>query len=284
MQTKLMYGFFCALFALALPILASAHQPRLVETERTSVPDPEISKAYYGELGDEAEVYTIFSGTSFNLYVNILVPDIEGQSTEVNVAIVNSETNKTLATFTGNESEWERMWEEFGRDWYLQGPEFRETVKAGSYEVRVSSAEPDTKYVLAIGEKEAFDAAEAYHAVTLIPYLKKEFFETSPATFLLSPFGWGFALVMYIFAFVLAWVLHKILSKVYAGTSRGAPKNVGKKDRIIRAGVAVGLFVFAVFTCWHPLLFLVSGIVLYTAIRNWCWLYSLINVSTWRKF
>ena len=54
--------FFC------LPAMALAHQPRLVESRLTTVSDPEISKAYYGKLSGESDVYLINAAVPFNLY------------------------------------------------------------------------------------------------------------------------------------------------------------------------------------------------------------------------
>ncbi|MFT5360243.1 MAG: hypothetical protein ACI88L_000734 [Candidatus Paceibacteria bacterium] len=73
---------------LILPSLALAHQPRVTESRLTQVPSPEISKAYYGELTGEPDVYVIQASESFDLYVNVLVPDIKGQKKDVS-AVVN---------------------------------------------------------------------------------------------------------------------------------------------------------------------------------------------------
>lgn len=72
-----------ALFVLCaaslFPALAFAHQPRITESRLTEVPSPEISKAYYGKLTGEPDVYVIKATEAFDLYVNILVPDIAEQ-------------------------------------------------------------------------------------------------------------------------------------------------------------------------------------------------------------
>ena len=64
------------LFLLIVSTPVLAHQPRITERAITSVVDPEVSKAYYAELSGEPHIYTINATGSFNLYVNILVPDI----------------------------------------------------------------------------------------------------------------------------------------------------------------------------------------------------------------
>lgn len=67
-------------FALILiPNFASAHQPRIVESRENIVPSPEVSKAYYGQLAGQPDVYIIDATAPFDLYISVLVPDIPGQ-------------------------------------------------------------------------------------------------------------------------------------------------------------------------------------------------------------
>ena len=75
-------AYFKKIFSIALlaiivlvPGCASAHQPRIVTNRQTVVTNPEISKAYYGQLTGVPDVFTIQTNTPFNLYANILVPD-----------------------------------------------------------------------------------------------------------------------------------------------------------------------------------------------------------------
>jgi len=84
-----------AVCLLALP--AYSHQPRLVESSRITVVDPEISKAYYGKLAGEPHIYRIESPQPFALYVNILVPDIPGQDKDVSAAITSASAHLSSA-------------------------------------------------------------------------------------------------------------------------------------------------------------------------------------------
>jgi len=128
---------------LAIPWAAAsleAHQPRIVSESRITVNDPEISKAYYAKLSGSPHVYQISSGKSFELYVNVLVSDIRGQQKDVSAVISRlGETAESLAVLDGTTFAWNRYWEEFGRDWYWMGPEFKRRVAAGTYEIRVES-------------------------------------------------------------------------------------------------------------------------------------------------
>jgi hypothetical protein len=80
-MTKKIYKILALpLLALILvPTLTSAHQPRITQSRLTEVQNPEISKAYYGQLTGEPDIYVIKSAEALNLYVNVLVPDIAGQ-------------------------------------------------------------------------------------------------------------------------------------------------------------------------------------------------------------
>ncbi len=120
------------LFILFLSICAvSAHQPRLelgVNSTMTNpivVQNPEISQAFYGKLNGQPDYYKITSNKTFELYVNILVPQSPGISSDFVFANITDSSGKTIAMLGGNQSDWTPMFEEFGGDYYLQGPTFR---------------------------------------------------------------------------------------------------------------------------------------------------------------
>ncbi len=107
----------CCLF---VPV-ALAHQPRIPDQSNTIVDAPEISKAYYAKLSGEPQIYTIDSQESFDLYVNILVPDILGQNKDVTATIFkNRDYTHPLAILGGSNAQWKYMFEPFGYDAYWQ--------------------------------------------------------------------------------------------------------------------------------------------------------------------
>ncbi|MFA6325033.1 MAG: hypothetical protein WCX46_02285, partial [Candidatus Paceibacterota bacterium] len=168
------------------PISVLAHQPRIMESNEAVVIEPEISKAYYAQLDGEPQFYSIKSEVPFDLYVNILVPDIEGQKTDVVAYIlkINETSNEIIKVLDGTDFEWKKFFEPFGYDSYLMGPEYKILVEAGEYEVQVTSENYDTKYSLAIGEKENFNVSEIINAVSLIPQIKSNFFNEIPISFI----------------------------------------------------------------------------------------------------
>jgi hypothetical protein len=135
---------------------ASAHAPVYVGTQSNiTVPDAETSRAYYGELGGSPAVYTITSDKEFELYLNILSPYIPDARTDFVVTITTS-TGAPIALLNNTQSVWEKWYEDFGGDTYYKGPEFKQTVPAGTYIVTVSNTGNTGKYVLAPGEAEVF--------------------------------------------------------------------------------------------------------------------------------
>lgn len=279
MATKLYKAIPLALLALLLvPAFASAHQPRITESRQTLVPDPEISKAYYGKLTGEPDVYVIKATEAFDLYVNVLVPDIAGQKKDVSAVVLKD--NKQIAVLDGINFEWKKFYEPFGVDTYWMGPEYKARAEAGTYEIRVWSSNNDSKYSLAIGEIEKFDGKEGLNALTHIPQIKKNFFNESPIDFILSPFGWGLIVVMYILAFIVGFIYRAILKKFAKNSPRGVAKNIGKPDRLIRIAIGVTLLLIAITTTWSPILIFFSGFALFEAVFSWCGFYAAMGKNT----
>jgi hypothetical protein len=269
-------GLFLSVFL--LPTVTSAHQPRIVTENPTTVTLPEVSKAYYGKLSGESAAYTITVDKPFALYVSVLVPDIAGQKKDVSAVILKD--GKQIALLDGTSFEWKKFFEPFGHDTYWQGPEYKAQGDAGTYEIRVSSSNNDSKYSLAIGEIEAFDFKEGMNALTLIPQLKKDFFNESPVNFILSPFGWGLILIMFVLAFIFGFICRTVLKKITQNTTRGTIKNIGKKDRMMRVVIGTILFLIAITTTWSPWLLFFSGFAFFEAIFSWCGFYAALGKNT----
>jgi hypothetical protein len=269
------------LLVLALPVLASAHQPRLVKGTETIVTEPEISKAYYGELAGDPNTFIIQSDKDFALYVNILAPDIKDQKKDLSVSItkIDNGLSKPIILLDGLNFTWTRFWEPFGRDWYWKGPEYKAQVGAGKYVLRVWSADNNSRYSLAIGEKESFPLGETIRVMGLVPNLKSSFFNESPAGFILSPFGFGYVVVIFILAFVFGLIYHLIQRRISRGKHR-LIHNIGKRDRWVRVLLAIFLLLWAICTTWNPIIIFLSGFVLFEAIFSWCGLYAAMGRNT----
>ncbi len=269
-------GFLSAL--ILLPGIVSAHQPRLVESRETTVVAPAVSKAYYGTLSGEPHTFSFVATTSFPLYVGVLVPDRPGQKKDVSAVVLRDGVE--LALLDGAGFEWTQFDEPFGNDTYWEGPEYKAEGAPGSYEIRVWSSNNDSAYSLAIGEEELFDAKETWNALTLIPQLKRDFFQKSPADFIFSPFGAGLLIAMYLLAIIFGFAYRALLKRFARGSVRGLGENIGKPDRLLRIVLGVGLLVWAVTTTWSPLLLFLSGFCFFEAAFSWCGFYAALGRST----
>jgi hypothetical protein len=280
MTTKLLK--FISLTTLALfffaPSLASAHQPRIVNSETTQVVDTEISKAYYATLAGSPHVYTIDSKQAFDLYVGILVPDIASTKKDILAEVFKG--NEKIATVGGVSATWIPYFETFGQSHYFDGGEYKARAEAGVYTIKVSNPQNTGKYSLAVGDIEAFDGKEGMNALSIIPELKRDFFEESPISFISSPFGWGLIVIMYIIAFIVGFIYRAILKKNAKSSPHGVTKNIGKSDRLLRVAIGVALLLWAITTSWSPILIFFSGFALFEAIFSWCGFYAALGKNT----
>ena len=244
-----------------------AHQPRLVDAEKINITNPEISKAYYGKLSGKPHTYIINTSSAIDLYVNVLVPFIEGPGKNVTVKIFKGAQN--LGNLIPGKEDWETFFEPFGQSMYWKGPEFKQHTDAGKYKILVESNEKNIRYVLATGEIEAFDGKEGLRAILLIPELKKNFFEESPISFIFSPLGWGYILILQLLALLLGLIISRILKIRGINIQRKYIQKFPKNKRIWSLIFWFGLLSWAVSTSWHPLLILTSGLALFILLNSW---------------
>ena len=257
--------FFSTL--ISWPLAALAHQPRIVETEKINITKPEVSKAYYGKLSGKPHTYTISTSSAIDLYVNVLVPFIEGPRKNVVVKIFKD--GQPLESLNPGENDWKKFFEPFGQSMYWQGPEFKIRAEAGKYKIIVQSREKRIRYVLATGEIEAFDGTESLNAILLIPKLKKNFFEEPPISFIFSPLGWGYILLLQILAILVGWIISKVLKISGIKVQKEYFQKFSRSIMVWGLVFWIGLLVWAVRTSWHPVLILISGLALFLAIISW---------------
>jgi hypothetical protein len=154
---------------------ASGHQPRLIRGDTlVAIEQPQISKAYYGELQGKPALFTFRTEVPFHLYVGLHAPDIPGAETDFSADIYRN--GDLFMTLDGTQHVWGRFFEPYGGDSYLEGPECRGGAASGTYEIRVYSPDNRGKYVLAVGERESFPPGEAVRTLLLLPELKRDYF------------------------------------------------------------------------------------------------------------
>lgn len=196
-------------------MLIYAHQPRLVENKVTTVnnpiivKNPEISQAFYGELKGEPDYYKIDSDKEFNLYISLVVPDIQGARRDFSIEIT---TKDTVIVLDAKLAKWDVFFEKFAGDNYFNGPEFDRKVGAGSYLIKVYNPDNQGKYSLAIGQIEAFPPKEALHAIISLPKLKS-FFQKSPLTAYFNFIG-IFVLITIVFLAIIVILILVIVRSI----------------------------------------------------------------------
>jgi len=178
--------------ATALPCLA--HLPRIVygKVGDIVIYNPENSQAFYDNLSGEPRNYIINSDKEFKLYINLLVPAINGNSRySANIFQIKENGIEEKVDFIDGQSNfvWQEYYEEFGRDYYYKGPEFEKNLSAGNYKIQVFNYSNKGKYVIAVGKNEVFSILETAQVYWILPKLKMQFFQTDVLEFLFTPFG-----------------------------------------------------------------------------------------------
>ncbi|MEM4244585.1 MAG: hypothetical protein QW404_02530 [Candidatus Nanoarchaeia archaeon] len=167
---------------LILSLIASAHQPRIVYNKDATpdrpiiIKDPEISRAFYGELDGNEDNYMIISEKPSKLYLNILTPYNLMENRKDFFVEVRDFENDRVTFLDGTQGEWKLYYEKFGRDYYMMGPELRRELEEGIYYMNVSSNDNTGKYTLAVGEIESFPPGEILKTFISVPKIKMQFF------------------------------------------------------------------------------------------------------------
>ena len=152
---------------------------------------------------------------------------------------------------------------------YWQGPELKKNVDAGKYEILVQSKEKNLRYVLAIGETEDWNGIDIIKAILLIPELKRNFFEESPISFIFSPLGYGYILLLQLLALLVGWVILKIMKISGINIQWKYLQKFAKVFMVLGVFFWVGLLSWAVRNSWDPIIILMSGFALFVTIISW---------------
>lgn len=178
---------------LLIPLVSLAHQPVVSEfanyDDFQPIGDPAVSKAFYGTLQGYPHTYTLTLDTEAELFVQLLVPDVADIDTNVNGLVVHELPRgqvEAVTQLSPTDGSWDSFYEPFGGDSYLEGPEFKQVLPAGSYLIEISNAENVGRYVLATGELEQFDGLSYFETLKRI-YEVKQFMGKSPLAMFTSP-------------------------------------------------------------------------------------------------
>lgn len=165
----------CAVFLLSFSPI-SAQELYLVGGNQTTI-NPREYRAYYGKLSADSHVFSFETTTDTPVSFVILVPDVDGVSTDITAALTNTAMQDSpLLLANGALMEWSRFFDTAGRDSYLAGPMLATELPQGSYEVRVSSLVEGTPYILVVSGEKTFSLSEIARRYAVLPTIKSEFF------------------------------------------------------------------------------------------------------------
>ena len=187
-------GLLLFLPLVTIPHFCFAHIPSLVSQSSlldiTQIEDPEVSRAYYGELNNFPHTYEIRSSEPFNLFVEITVPDIKTAKNNVSGIIVKELPRggvEEIARLEAKTASWESFFEPFGGDSYRRGSQFEGEVEPGVYRIEVHTPDNLEKYVLVVGKTERFGDGGIINFYKKLVGIKV-FFDKSPLRVVESPF------------------------------------------------------------------------------------------------
>ncbi len=184
---RLLFSVLITCFFLMGPVLG--HQPTIVGENLTIVNNPEVSQAFYGELKGSPAYYQISSDKNFELYVQLTIPDVPNIGKDVSARITNVGDPNFAVALDGTNYNWTSFYEEFGGDYYFQGPDFKQEVGPGTYLIEVYRPDNQGKYVFVVGEKEEFPFDVTIRTLLLLPTLKQDFFQKPAYEVLFSRMG-----------------------------------------------------------------------------------------------
>lgn len=173
--------------------VVEAYRPVLLPTqsqlEVIVVEDPEIERTYHSLLEGFPHTYEFTSDVPFELFVEVLIPDIDEIEREMSAIIVREATRGVaeVARLKGGETTWVSFYEPVGGNRYERGPGYESRAEAGSYIVQVHTAENYGKYALTIGKKKNSDRLGYFELLGLLIDVK-QFFGKSPLMIVQSPF------------------------------------------------------------------------------------------------
>ncbi len=174
-KTLIFLGVF-----MALSTTVFAHNPRVILFGNPSlenpvvIENPDVSQAFYGELNGQPEYYKFSLKESTPSLVGILAPIMETNFVSVDLI---DENNMTITSLKEDDYDKGTFFEEFGGDYYINGPEVKQVLPPGEYTLKVFNKTNIGKYSLVVGETESFPLLESLKTIVILPILKEGFFE-----------------------------------------------------------------------------------------------------------
>ena len=171
---------------------AFAHKPVLNENSTYpsdapyEIEEPEISKAIYSTLNGDPHYYRIHSDIDFDFYTGILAAKIGECALErkFSFEVLDSDFHR-IDLADGESFEWTPWFEEYGKQWYWNGPEIGENFlsdrvyDAGTYYIKVFNDTNTGQYIMAVGDIEKFSFTDIVGLIFSMGDIEDEFWDPS---------------------------------------------------------------------------------------------------------
>ena len=171
---------------------AFAHKPVLNENSTYppnapyEIEEPEISKAIYSTLTGEPHYYRIKSDIDFDFYAGILAAKIGDCALESKFSfeVLDSDFHK-IDFADGENFEWIPWYEEYGKQWYWNGPEVGKNFlsdrvyDAGTYYIKVFNNSNTGQYIMAVGDIEKFSFTDIVGLLFSMGDIEDEYWDPS---------------------------------------------------------------------------------------------------------
>ncbi|MDB4598212.1 hypothetical protein OAI40_03245 [Candidatus Pseudothioglobus singularis] len=169
-----------------------AHKPVLNENSTYppeapyEIEEPEISKAIYSTLTGDPHYYRIQSDIDFDFYAGILAAKIGecALDRKFSFEVLDSEFH-SINVADGENFEWEPWYEEYGKQWYWNGPEIGKNFlsdrvyKAGTYYIKVFNKTNTGQYIMAVGDIEKFSFTDIVGLLFSMGDIEDEYWDPS---------------------------------------------------------------------------------------------------------
>ncbi len=118
---------------------------------------------------------------------------------------------------------------------------------------------------------------------------KSLYISDPPISFITTPVGISYVILLFLLSFGFGFIYQSVIKQIAAvhkaktntpWVNRARSHNIGRGDRMLRAGIGVFLFSYAILTSWSPMLLFFSGFCFFEAIFSWCGFYAAIGKNS----
>jgi hypothetical protein len=200
-------------FGLLIKISLFPH-PRIVSQYYNQIFNPEIAQEFFGRLNGSPVFFRIATDKPFDLSASILVPDnIDVRQDVVEIwKVLDEKQDKSFVNIVdGKNYTWGKNYDKYSGYSLWQGPQIKQTLPAGLYELKVTNLGNSGKFILVVGDQKEFSPKEIIKSIIILPSLKN-FFNRSPWLIFFNLTGL-FLLVFFIILTILVYLVMRITRK-----------------------------------------------------------------------